>query len=287
MAYQLTGLTGLAGYQVQVDTESQASPEHRLGDSVDPKHGIRGEQARPYPWESKSTQAALPMGPYGPANQLLGDESWFYEIGGMEWEDPAMDHTPSTRAGPFPKGIASGPVPGDGPEDIGNQIRQSAVIHSIDTNAGEARLTEMSALNDQWVGDYLIGPGTTQQVPLPKQAISSGFMYGTTDRVQSMARQNQYGFDSAHSHRRYAVGPIPGNTMWMKPGGRPLAKSLPGPARPAVGYDSPFAGDDLGASFGIGGAILQTVPTEYTPPPQPNLAVAMPSNDLLPVVEWY
>lgn len=274
MTLSLTGLTGLAGYQQQIDNESQATPEERSGGTADPRHGIRGEQARPYPWESKATQAATAHGPYGPANQMLGDEQWFYEIGGEEWQDPAMDHTPSHRAGPFPKGVASGQVPGETPDDIAEQLRQSAMLHSINTNAGIGRMTSIPALNDEWQENYNIGPGNSDLQPLPKQAMSSGFMWGTRDRIQSMARQNEYGFDSAHTHRRYAVGSIPGNTMWLKPGGRPLAKSLPGPARPAIGLDSPFTGHDLGASFGIGGAMLQTVPPEYTPPPQPNLASA-------------
>jgi hypothetical protein len=123
---------------------------------------------------------------------------------------------------------------------------------------------------------------------LPKQAISSGFMWGTRDRTQSMARQNEYGFDSAHMFRRWAVGAIPGNHMWMRPGGRPLVKSLPGPARPAVGVDSPFHGDDLGASFSIDGAMLQNVPTEYLPPPAVKLAPPLEWDESTgPVVEWY
>jgi hypothetical protein len=75
--------------------------------------------------------------------------------------------------------------------------------------------------------------------------------------------------------------------MWMTPTGRPLMKTLPGPARPAIGENSPFTGQDLGASFSYNGAILQNVPTEYVAPPQPNLTTppAADSNDSY--VEWY
>jgi len=120
-----------------------------------------------------------------------------------------------------------------------------------------------------------------------RQAMSAGFGWGTRDRTQSFARQNEFGFDSAHVHRRYAQSPIPGNYMWMRPGGRPMVKGLPGPARPPIGPDSPFAGDDLGQSFNINGAILQNVPSEYVPPAQPNLAAAVVSDSFDSVVEWY
>jgi hypothetical protein len=117
--------------------------------------------------------------------------------------------------------------------------------------------------------------------------MSSGFMWGTRDRVQSMARQNEFGFDSSHRHRRYADAPIPGNYMWLRPGGRPLQKTLAGPARPAIGPESPFSGDDLGFTFGIDGAVLQNVPTEYVSPAQPKLAAPMAYDDNDAVVEWY
>jgi len=287
-ARALTGLTGLAGYQVQIDTDSQASPEDRSGGIADPRHAIKNQEILPYPWEARSTQAAFGHGPYGPDSQLLGDEEWFWQAGGFPEQDPAMDLTPSKRAGPWPKGIASGPVPGVDPDTIARQRVISAGIHGIRTNAGIAALTGYEALNDEWMELYQVEPGHSDLRPIPKQAMASGFMWGTTDRTQSMARQNQYGFDSAHTHRRYAVGSIPGNTMWLRPGGRPLVKSLAGPARPAIGIDSPFAGDDLGSAFGIGGAVLQSVPTEYAPPPQPNLAaVSMYADESAPVVEWY
>ena len=288
MPQKLTGLTGLAGFQVQIDNESQASPEERLGGTVDPRHAIKNQEILPYPWEARSTQAAFGHGPYGPDNQLLGDENWFWEPAGDPSQDPTMDMTPSRRAGPWPKGIASGPVPSDGPDDVAYQRRQSMAIHGIRTNAGVAAMHGFEPLSDDWVQLENLTPGHSELMPIPKQAMASGFMFGTTDRTQSMARQNAHGFDSAHVHRRYATGPIPGNTMWMKPGGRPMVKTLAGPARPAIGVDSPFAGDDLGSAFGIGGAVLQTVPTEYVPPPQPNLAAAQVyADEGSPIVEWY
>jgi len=288
---KLTGLTGLAGYQVQYDpiAESQASPEQRQGSPANPRHNTGPTGGPPYPYQSASGQTGS-HGPYGPENQLLSDEGWFYEPAGWPSEDPYMDQTPSRRAGPFPKGIASGPVPSEGPDDIGIQLQQSYAIHGIKTHAGYRSLHSHmgEALNDSWTSFDQLNPGHTELTTLPKQMLSSGFMWGTRDRTQSMARQNEYGFDTAHMFRRWATGSIPGNYYWMRPGGRPLVKSLPGPARPAVGVSSPFHGDDLGATFSIDGAILQNVPSEYTPPPAVNLAPQLEWDQSgSPVVEWY
>jgi hypothetical protein len=156
------------------------------------------------------------------------------------------------------------------------------------TNAeAHSQETRAFALNDQWDTVEQVNPGHTDLASLPRQSQSSGYVWGTRDRTQSMARQNEFGFDSAHQHRRFAVGSIPGNFMWMKPGGRPMVKGLPGPARPPIGVDSPFAGQNVGQSFSIDGSILQNVPTEYQAPPQPRLA-ANPSVDANnSIVEWW
>lgn len=283
---QLSGLTAIAGYQVQIDENAQASPEERLGGTADPRHAIVGEQARPYSWESKAVQTGS-HGPYGPESQLLSGDDWLYFPAGTEADDPAFDRTPSRRAAPFPKGINSGPVPGATPDDIADQLIQSRAIHAISFGGSLKSLTALTAKQDQWEEIWDVSPGHSDQVPIPKQLMSSGFMYGTRDRVQSMARQNEYGFDSAHKHRRIATGPIPGNTMWMKPGGRPMRKTLAGPARPPIGPTSPFGGQDLGAAFGPDGAVLQNVPTEYVAPPTPNLAAPAAYSDVYAPVEWY
>lgn len=281
----LTGLSAIAGYQTRIDADAQATPEERSGGTADPRHGTIVREGKPYAWETPGPVGQ--QGPDGPENQMLGDESWFWFPGGDYADDPAMDLTPSHRAGPWPKGVASGAVPGEGPDDISEQLRQSAIIHGIDTNAGARTLRTLPPLNDTWEGFDQTNPGHSDLMPLPKQAMSSGFMWGTTDRTQSMARQNGHGFDSAHQDRRWATGAIPGNTMWMRPGGRPLAKTLAGPARPAIGPGSPFAGQNLGAAFSIDGAVLQNMPTEYAPPPQPTLANAMPASEDYSPVEWY
>lgn len=286
----LTGLTGIAGHQVLVDGQSQASPEERSGGTADPRHDGRWNKSRPYPWQSQIVPGSTLPGPKGVENQMLGDEYWFLTPAGDVHQDPLFDHTPARRAAPWPKGILSGRVPSDKPDDIAEQRRQSLIIHGVDSGASR-RMTHTSlgfVQQDQWQEIDVVDPGSTDVRPIGRQAISSGFMFGTRDRVQSMARQNTFGFDSHHRHRRFATGEIPGNNYWMRPGGRPMVKMMAGPARPAIGPDSPFTGDDLGAAFGIDGAVLQTQPPEYVPPAQPYLA---PSPKTAPddsgEVAWY
>jgi hypothetical protein len=284
-AKPLTGLTGLAGYQVIVDENSQATAEDRMGGVADPAHADYLAQAN----IPRGSRIGTPQGPYGPENQLLGDDMWFFEAGGMPQEDPQYDYTPNTHAGPWPHGIASGPNLGDvGPDASAARRAQSYELHSKGMNAEAAsNLSRQNALNDDWQTVEQTNPGHSDLASLPDQSKSSGYGWGTRDRSQSFARQNEFGFDSAHQHRRFAVGHIPGNFMWMKPGGRPMVKGLPGPARPAIGVDSPFAGQDIGQAFSYDGAILQNVPTEYVAPPQPRLASApaVDANDS--IVEWY
>lgn len=285
----LTGLTGIAGLQVRIVSDSQASPEDRSGAPANPKHGERGEQATPYIWESTMTPGGS-HGPYGPENQMLGDEGWFYEPAGYDRDDPDFDGTPSTRAAPTVHGTLSGPTPGTTPTDTARHLRQSMAAHAVNTGASlKAQHSAQGwALNDDWESYENINSGHTDVGEVPRQMMSSGFGFGTTDRVQSFAKQNGFGFDSAHGGRRWASGSIPGNSYWMRPGGRPLVKSLAGPARPAIGPDSPFAGDNLGQNFSIGGAILLDTPSEYVAPPQPNLAVPRYYGDSADSgVEWY
>lgn len=280
----LTGLSGLAGYQVQIDEDAQATPEQRSGGVADPSHAkyLAEDYIR------RGAQIGEPIGPYGPDNQMLSDEGWFWEPGGEPNQDPQFDHTPTNHAGPWPKGFQSGPVGDISPEATAQKLRVLTGLHGMDLNGGaQSLLSRQEALNDSWETVDQLNPGNSDLADLPKQSKSSGFGWGTRDRTQSMAAQNEFGFDSAHQFRRFATGSIPGNNMWLRPGGRLIQKSMPGPARPAIGVDSPFAGQDLGAAFSVDGALLQNVPTEYTAPPQPNLQNAPSPDQGDSFVEWY
>lgn len=282
MTSPITGLTALAGYQSVVEW-NQATPSQRMGNPANPLHAT----GPPTPY-GRGSRIGTPITPTGPEPYIVSEfEEWALTPAGSEWDDPQFDHTPSRRAGPIPRGILSGPIDAVSPDSIANQLQQSYVLHGIRTNAAAHAQYNLDARQDDWYVMEQVNSGSTDLQSIGRQAMSAGFGWGTRDRTQSFARQNEFGFDSAHVHRRYAQSPIPGNYMWMRPGGRPMVKGLPGPARPPIGPNSPFAGDDLGQSFNIDGAILQNVPSEYVPPAQPNLAAAVVSDSFDSVVEWY
>lgn len=268
----LSGLNELTGITALEEDQPFASPEDRMGGIVDPLHSRVGEQARPYAWESPLTQSAG-MPPLGLENGLLADEWWFLEPAGTADTDPAFDAVmPNiTMSHGAPHNVTnSGAIP----SQYGAICEQVDQIDNHGNGMGSSRGMQLwdSPQQDNWNEIWNVTPGNTGLVPIPAQIQGSIAGFGNRDRTQSMARQNSYGFDSAHFHRRYAQSPIPGNYMYLIPQGRPLFKSLAGPARPPIGQYSPFEGDDTGAAFGIQGAILQNQPQEYVPPPSPYVA---------------
>lgn len=269
----MDGLNGLAPLQ-QIDISNDvATPQERSGYPVNPRHAHTGEQARPYSWQSQEIQGGKTHGPYGVEAQMIGDEYWFLSPAGDPSQDPLMGKAPWTHAGPWP----ADPI-GDGsddPDNIRRQLRDNYALRAAVKPSDHAKNNVYSrnfALQDDWEELYEINPGSDTLDSLPPQS-RSGFApggRGGTDRRQSNAHQNSFGYDSKHMHRRYAAGSIPGNYLWMKPGGRPMIKSLPGPARPPIGPDSPFSGDDIGLSFAYdNGAILQDNAAAYEAPPEP------------------
>lgn len=285
----VSGITGLNGYQVDYIQNPEATPEQIQGGTVDPKHAQIGETAEPYPWESQVAMGGQ-HGPYGPENQLLGDPEWIWESAGNLGDDPTSDRTPITHAAPHATSVTDGTVPSGDPTETALRRIQSAEIHAVNTNASADRVTTSlgNVQNDEWEGFYEVEPGHSDLVDIPAQMKTSGFMYGTTDRTQSFARQNAFGFDSHHFGRRYAVGSIPGNTMWMKPGGRPLVKHIPSTAKLPVGSASPFVGQNIAQAYSANGAVLVNPPTEYVPPPTPNvIPQSSYYQDTSPGIEWY
>lgn len=275
------GITGIVGF---VDAAPEADAIERQGGFADPKHGIEGEQATPYPWEEFPGES---HGPYGLENELLGmDIASFVEPAGNLGQDPTADLQPNTRAANWPKGLPQSTFP----DDQEAWREQESEIHAQNMGGSREALYEptLNPVQDEWTELLETDPGITfpAMVPLPGQLQAGGSGgWGSRDRVQSLARQNEYGYDAAHMHRRYATGAIPGNYMWMEPGSRPMIKTVPGTARVPVGVDSPFAGQDPGASYDAQGAALLNLPTAYQSPPEPALApsyssVEAPSVDL-------
>ena len=269
-----------------VTMEPEATAEERLGDPVDARHGqdlVVPIAATGYPWEVLSGIVG-PKGPYGNEAELVGQDRGWSSPHGDESQNPFADRTPDTHAAPWPKGVEQS----TDPDASARRLQQSMNIHASNMG-GSARLqATVAAQQDAWSDFYTVGAGSSVQDPsVPGQIKAASAGWGTTDRSQSFARQNEYGFDAAHSHRRYATGSIPGNYLWMKPGGRPMVKSQPGPARPPVGEVSPFTGQDLRRSYGLQGAVLADSAVEYVSPPEPYLAPDYgEAPDAAPVAWW-
>jgi hypothetical protein len=283
----LTGLQGLAQLQGFVNPDPEATAEEIHGGTADPKHGAWGEEAEPYPWVAYGgAWGEDTYGPQGPDDGLVGESPEARTLAaGNQSQDPTGDATPYTHAGPFPRGRETSV----GPDATSRQLEQSRILHSIDTGAADAHtyMPTMVPKNDDWVGFYNPETGESMLVPIPDQLKGAVGGWGQRDVTQSFARQNGYNFNTAHRHRRYANGVVPGNSLWMTPRGRPMIRSLPGPARPPVGVNSPFAGQDIGQAFGIQGAILMDPATEYVAPPTPYVAPATQSDDTMPEVDWF
>lgn len=280
-------LTGLAGW---VDPHPEATAAQRSGGIADPRHGVVGKGG-PYAYEGRHPGEM--HGPYGTDDDLLGfDFSVHVMPAGRVGQDPTATLQPKTHAAPWPKGMPMAVTP-DGTEHWRNQENR---IHASDT--GGARAAEFTPSTnpkqDDWIELLDTTPGvqaTAGQDPnVPDQLKgASPTGWGNRDRIQSFAKQNQYGFDSAHMHRRYAAvgsGAFPGNYMWMRPGGRPMVKSTPGTGIIPTGVDSPFHGQDAGQPYDTQGAVLQVLPAAYTPPPDPQLAASYPMEEA-PTVDLY
>jgi hypothetical protein len=283
-------LHGLQGY---VDNAPEADPMEVHGGTVNEAHA-RGfwEDPEPYPWESGIdglTPDAMPL------DVFTGSVGHIYAgtPAGYPAEDPGHDYTPyHTHAAPWPKGLDGIRKGNQQPQGTAEYQQESADIHASDTNASVHRQYMTEAVQDDWEAFYTVTPGESMLDTNIGSQGKSGFAPGgwaSHSRAQSFARQNEFGFDSAHKHRRFAKGSIPGNYMWMRPGGRAMIKSIPGPARPAVGETSPFSGQDVSwgyaASSQVGG-VLTNAPTEYNQPPQPYIAPTLQGEDVPEIDAW-
>ena len=283
MAQALTGLQGLSGINAISQSDPFLSPEDRQGGPVNPYHSSFGEQAQPYSWESQMTPSGS-HGPYGPENQLLGDDMWFIEPAGMPSDDPQFDYNmPNlTRSHGSVKNVTiSGPVPSQA-DAINTQIQQMGNKASdLGTSRAMLHSESLAPLNDTWQEIWEVNNGSSDLPPITPQVAYQANGFGAADSTSNAYHKaNEYGLDSKHQHRRFATGHLPGNYMWMRPKGRPLFKTIAGPARPPVGGNSPFAGQDVGYTFQYDtGAVLTNTPEEYIPPPAPNIATRQATYD--------
>jgi hypothetical protein len=288
-------LTGLQGF---VNSNPEATPSEIQGYSANPAHAQNlWEQPEIYPWESGIDGLTASADPIPIFTDSIGDIPPEMPAGQLG-QNPVADITPRTHAAPWPKGLDGIRKGNQQPEGTTEYLVDSSDIHASDTNAGAGMLYDptLFAKQDDWDAFFEVQPGESMLDPNIGSQGRSGMApggWGSHGREQSNARQNLYGFDSAHKHRRYARGSIPGAYMWMKPGGRPMVKSLPGPARPAVGPLSPFAGQNVGwgfqASSNVGGVLTQPA-GEYQQPPTPYVAAPVTANsatDEAPIVEFW
>lgn len=277
------GLSGLTGW---VFAEPEATPDERMGGPADPHHAREGRVEGRQFWEVMPHQHA---GPHGHEGGLIGaNPERMVDKAGRLGQDPTADLQPITHAAPWPKGV---PSTAD-PEETAEWRRQNADIHAHGMGGGRDSLyvPTLEPRNDDWelINEDRLGGTLQEDVPGQIKSTGAGGA-GSTDRKQSFARQNRFGFDRAHMQRRYAevgTGAFPGNFLWMHPGSRPMVKSYAGTARPAVGQDSPFSGQDTGQPFGPHGAALTTPPAAYVPPPDPVTAPGYPALAPAPV-SWY
>jgi len=275
----LTALVGLTGYTVD---NPEADPEERSGNPADPRHGDVGEKATPYSWQSLQTPGALANSP-GPAEDDL-IESWdvFFSLPAGSMDELVADDTaPWTHSGPWPADpIGDGSV---GPDNAVRQLETNAALRSIKVGPAQRAMFRPWAnpQQDAWQEIWQVDPNS-DDIPVATDQMKASLApggRGSTDRRQSFAKQNGFGFDSRHIHRRFATGHIPGNFPWMRPGSRPLVKSTPGPAKPQIGSNSQFAGQDIGAAFETDGAILTGSANAYGGPPIPYVAPSLTGNE--------
>lgn len=276
----VSGLNALAGYNAITDPSPFATPEERMGGTAHSYHSHVGEQAVPYSWESQMVPAAKP-GPRGEENQLLSDEFWFLESAGSPEQNPDFDYnTPSlTRSHGSVKNVTlSGPIPNQaGAIDL--QTAQMGNKSSDLNTSKKMQHTQMgSVAQDNWQELWEVNPGHSDVPDTTKQIAFQANGFGVNDAPSNAYHKaNEFELGSKHQHRRYAWNSIPGNYMWLRPGGRPLFKSIPGTAKPPIGADSQFTGQDLGFAFSYDtGATLMDTPMEYVPPPSPNIATYTP-----------
>lgn len=286
----ITGIQGLNQERFRVVIQPEAPPAGVHGGSVDPKHGHTGEVAEPYPW----IEFLGPHGPYGPGeDQMLSElpEDRTLRAGDIR-QDPSGDQTPYySHAGPNIPGIMLNHETGPShlPDGVSDYLRKSALAHGTRTNAAEKGRASSNPENDPWLRFWEPVQGEDILPPVPGQVSVAAGGFGTHDRTSNTYHKvNSYQLNTSHRMRRYSTNVVPGNWMWMNPGGRPLHKTLAGPAQVPVG-EGPFSGQDQGYGYGPEGAILMDPATSYVTPPLPYTTppALQGSGESAPVIELW
>jgi hypothetical protein len=284
----MAGLAGISPIQGFIVQDPEATAEERMGGPADPAHG-QAYWAVPerMPWELQAWSPA-PASPVVEPGLPEEVGNFTLDAGTGTIDTPYYGATPVRgHAAPWPKGLEQSV----GPDATARQLEQSAALHADGMGESKHWFT-ISALQDKWHEDWNpAAESATLQDPVNGQVRGAAGGYGSTDRVGNPRGVNDYDLQNAHLHRRYAEGSVPGNYMWMEPGGRPMVKTTPGPARPPIGSDSPFTGQDLTTAFGTQGAVLNVAPADYEAPPDPYVAPPLsqqyPAADQAPGWSWW
>lgn len=272
------GLTGLSGLQPPeaVIAVPEASAAEVQGGSADPRHAL-GSLGDVYPWQLTGVPGAY-HAPYGTANELLAGPPDAMGAG-SPLQDPRADLTPATHAAPYPTLGLRDSVPSDADHGAADLV-QLAGIHRSDTGASQEVTYNIDEPRGNWAAiQYDTAGQTLLASGMPRQLMGSIMGRGSTDRVQGMATQNSYGLDGLHEFSRYSQAGVPGNYMWLRPGGRPLVIEAHGNTNTFDGQDSPFAGSGLQKQTRtVRGAALMNQASEYIAPPEPVLAAPLPDD---------
>lgn len=273
-------ITPLTGYPVE---RGMLTPEQQQGGPADPVHGHELWHDPPrYPWEY--TPGAATEGPAPVELELIGAIPQITPAG-YPGQDPTWDSQPETHAAPWPAGLDTA---GDrDPVRYAERITESANLHASDMGASAAKVFEAPPRLGEWENLDHVGIGQGMLVPIPEQLMNSAGGFGNTDRTQSMAVQNDYGYDAAHVHRRIAHDEVPGDFLWLEPAGRPIVLNMPRTAQAPIGTNSPFAGQDPSLTFATDQAAPLDPPTQYEPPAVPYTAPQQgPAPAPAPVEGW-
>ncbi len=274
------GLTGLSGFSAPdaIVAVPESSAADTQGGSADPRHG-QATLNTIYPWQTIPVQGDY-MTPYGTALQLMGTPPLAHPSG-IPGQDPRADLTPDTHAAPWP---TLGPADSEvrNLDHAAQVAQQSALLHASDTGAAREITYNIPEPAGNWgTIDYTTAGQTLLADGMPRQLMGSVGGVGSTDRIQGMATQNGYTFDSAHVHERISQQGVPGNFMWLRPGGRPLVIEPHGSTNNFSGQDSPFTGASTNlqqSTRSVQGAVLQTPASPYVAPPDPMLSAPVDVN---------
>lgn len=272
----IQGLSGLAAVenasgQPGYYTEGWVDPYQEYASPADQVHygDLMWESPPPMPWL---------YGPeyFPPAPPELG-------TGQVPGELPAGTDAALAYA-PEETGSHHAPWPAFGVEDSDPhlteynqaQLQESASIHAADTGQAGIYLHGIRGLKPWHRQDInYLSAGETMLTPdVPDQLRGNMGL----DHTQGFEPDARYGFNQGFIRMPSASSDVAGNFMWLDPALRPVEVRPAGVRHWPVGQDSPFAGQVPGSSGGAGytvGAVVDTVPPEYVPPPDPQVGPAL------------